>query len=281
MPTRLARLLSAPTAANHGAGGPVARGREARFPGFGRIVEPGEVGVRCRQGQAAANPRPPQIRRQLRIADGKDVADEGAVVITRQRVEPADFVGHRAPSLARDEGNKGDHVLAPLADDSEVDRILGELAWRPVSRGASWQRLSKAYVTVFVIGLSPVILLLGLIVGALSLVPLTLDPVVAENVSQSLRPMLLSASILLSVVAVAILLRWLAWHRAAYALDGDRLLVRNGWWRRRLTILPTAKIQSIDVAENLVSRLAALPSVKTCRPSWRTLGETSRMTISC
>ena len=103
--------------------------------------------------------------------------------------------------------------------------------------------------------MSPVILFLGLIVGALSLVPPTLDPVVAENVSQSLRPMLLSASILLSVVAVAILLRWLAWHRAAYALDGDRLLVRNGWWRRRLTILPTAKIQSIDVAENLVSRL--------------------------
>ncbi|GAA4714390.1 PH domain-containing protein [Sphingomonas lutea] len=157
-------------------------------------------------------------------------------------------------SLARDEGS-GDHVLAPLADDDEVDRVLDELAWRPIARDAAWQRLSKAYVTAFAIGLSPVILLLGLIVGALVLVPPMLDPVVAANVSESLRPMRLSATILLAVVVGATLLRWLAWHRAAYALDGDRLLVRSGWWRRRLTILPTAKIQSIDLTENLVSRL--------------------------
>jgi len=37
-------------------------------------------------------------------------------------------------------------------------------------------------------------------------------------------------------------------------LDDDRLLVRTGWWRRRLRILPLDKIQSIDVADSLMKR---------------------------
>jgi putative membrane protein len=157
-------------------------------------------------------------------------------------------------SLARDEGS-GDHVLAPLADDGEIDRVLKEIAWRPVGQSFEWRRLSKAYVTAFTIAWSPAILILGLAVGALTIVPPRLDPVVEEQVSQALRPMLLSASIVLAVILAAVLLRWLAWRRSAYALDGDRLLFRSGWWRRRLTILPTAKIQSIDLTENLVTRL--------------------------
>ena len=48
--------------------------------------------------------------------------------------------------------------------------------------------------------------------------------------------------------------RWLAWRRTRYALDGDRLLVRRGWWRRRLVILPLTSIQSVDLTENFVSR---------------------------
>jgi putative membrane protein len=48
--------------------------------------------------------------------------------------------------------------------------------------------------------------------------------------------------------------RWLAWRRTRYALDGDRLLVSSGWWRRRLVILPLARIQSSDIAESFVSR---------------------------
>ena len=157
-------------------------------------------------------------------------------------------------SLARDEGS-GDHVLAPLADDAEIGRVFGEIDWRPVENVAGWQRLSSAYVTAFALALSPAILVLGLIAGVLGVVPLTLDPTLTGPVAKAFAPMLLSATILLGVIAVAILVRWLAWRRSAYALDRDRLLVRSGWWRRRLTILPTAKIQSIDLTENLVTRL--------------------------
>ena len=37
--------------------------------------------------------------------------------------------------------------------------------------------------------------------------------------------------------------------------DGDRLLMRSGWWRRRTVILPLDKIQSIDLTESFISRL--------------------------
>jgi putative membrane protein len=58
----------------------------------------------------------------------------------------------------------------------------------------------------------------------------------------------------LIIIAAAIATRWLAWRRFRYALDGDRLLVRSGWWKRRLIILPLASIQSVDVTESIISR---------------------------
>jgi putative membrane protein len=56
--------------------------------------------------------------------------------------------------------------------------------------------------------------------------------------------------ILLALVGV----RALAWRRIAYAVDCDRLLMRSGWWRRRLVLLPKARIQSIDYRESFVTR---------------------------
>jgi putative membrane protein len=61
-------------------------------------------------------------------------------------------------------------------------------------------------------------------------------------------------------VAVALLLvglvlvRMLEWRRYGYAMDGDRLLVRSGWWRRRLKILPLRNIQSLEYRQNFLTR---------------------------
>jgi putative membrane protein len=48
--------------------------------------------------------------------------------------------------------------------------------------------------------------------------------------------------------------RILAWRRYAYAVDEDRLLVRSGWWRRRLKILPLKNVQSVDYQQNFIDR---------------------------
>ena len=37
-------------------------------------------------------------------------------------------------------------------------------------------------------------------------------------------------------------------------MDGDRLLIRSGWWRRRVLVLPIRRIQSLDLTQNFVSR---------------------------
>jgi len=136
-------------------------------------------------------------------------------------------------SLAQEEKGRGNHELAPLAREAEVDAILGEIGWRPVSDAFAWARVSQAYVWSFALALSP--LLLVAVVQSMLLWPLAVA----------------FATGLLVLVAF----RALEWRRIGYVLDGDRLLMRSGWWRRRLVLLPKGRIQSIDYRENFVSRL--------------------------
>jgi len=135
-------------------------------------------------------------------------------------------------SLARDETTKGDHVVAPLANDPEIAAILAELGWRPVARDVHWSRVSPAYAWTFTLALLPLI-----IPAAIQLLIYPLIGVVG-----------------FVAIAGLIAMRWLDWRRTRYALDGDRLLVRRGWWRRRLVILPLASVQSVDLTENFISR---------------------------
>lgn len=135
-------------------------------------------------------------------------------------------------SLASDESGRRAHVVAPLADDVEVDHLLTELRWRAIPARPDWQRVSTAYVSAFALALTP--LLIPLAVQA-ALVP---PAAIAFGAG----------------LAVAVGLRWLAWFRTAYALDDDRVLIRTGWWRRKLLVLPFARIQSAEISENLVSR---------------------------
>lgn len=156
-------------------------------------------------------------------------------------------------SLARDDDGKGDHVLAPLASDGEVDKILSQLGWRGLVTTLPWQRISRAYVTAFAIGWLPI---LAFATGG----GLSALYVMAHGVTMNEASGLSFATELRSFVAIAVvaatplLARWLGWRRMAYALDGDRLLIKSGWWRRILTILPIAKIQSIDLSENFITR---------------------------
>ena len=138
----------------------------------------------------------------------------------------------RLQSLARDEGGKGDHIVAPLAREDEVAAILIELSWRPIAAGIAWQRASPAYLWGFVLAMSP----LALIAAAATL----FFPLFGLGGR--------------GLIAALLAVRGLGWSRTRYALDGDRLLVRSGWWKRRLVILPLASVQSVDLTENFVSR---------------------------
>lgn len=146
----------------------------------------------------------------------------------------------RLQSLAKDEGGKSSHVVAPLARDEEVGRILSELEWPALPDRVPWIRVSRAYVSTLAIGLSPFVLV-----------------AIANFFFQPL-----AGAIILVALAGAVATRWLAWTRTGYAIDGDRLLVRTGWWKRRITILPARKIQSVDLRESFVSRVFGIASLQ-------------------
>jgi putative membrane protein len=190
---------------------------------YGFRLDRTEVGLRRRRGLLTRTDVTLPARRA-----------QAAIVGTGPLREGFGWRDLHVQSLASDEGGGGDHVLAPLARDDEVGAILTSLGWRPLSASIGWRRVSRAYVGSLAVGLSPL-----LAIALLAALDITAAGFAA-----------LAIVALLALVAV----RWGAWRRTLYALDGDRLLVRSGWWRRRTVVLPLARIQSIDLSESFVTR---------------------------
>ena len=211
---------------------------------YGFRLDRTDAGLRRRRGLLTRSDVTLPVRRVQAIIVGT-----GPV---RERFGWSDL---KLQSLARDEGGKGDHQIAPLARDGEIDAVVAELGWRPIRRDLDWQRLPLAYVGALALALSPLVLLAIAQAAAFGYAARVMRGADAIEPLAILLAGLIVALIILAIVPSALTVRWLAWRRAAYALDGDRLLVRTGWWRRRLTVLPMAKIQSIDLSENFISRL--------------------------
>ena len=134
-------------------------------------------------------------------------------------------------SLSQD-GGKGDHVVAPLAQPEEAEQILESLQWPVSPSSGGWRPVSRAFFTSFI--------------GILA--PATVLTIIAT-------PFLGAIGLLwLAGAALAIGVRWFDWKHTRYAHGDDSLFIETGWWRHRRSIIPTAKIQSIDVSESWWSR---------------------------
>ena len=134
-------------------------------------------------------------------------------------------------SLAKEDSGKGDHVVAPLAHDVEIAEILTAISWQAPAT-PQWRRVSRAYILGLLAALAPVYLV--------ALIMLAFLP--------------LQGGLVVAGLLIVIGTRWLAWRRYAFAFDGDRLLVRSGWWQRRLKILPMRNVQSVDYLQSFVDR---------------------------
>ena len=139
----------------------------------------------------------------------------------------------RLQNLAGDEDKRGNHVLAPLATEEEAGGILMALGWRGLPDLVGWQNVSRAFIWSFLLGLAPIFIL-------------------AAVAQVAFAPVL--GFVWLALPVALWVARRLEWERVGYALDSDRLLIRTGWWRRRTTILPLAKIQSVDLRESFITR---------------------------
>jgi len=133
-------------------------------------------------------------------------------------------------SLAQD-GGKGDHVVAPLAREEEAAVILASLGW-PIAPSSAWHPISRAFVTSFI----------GI------LIPASLLTIIAIPFLGPIGMLWLAGA------AVAIAMRWFDWKRTRYVLGDGALFIETGWWRHRRSMIPTRKIQSVDLAESFWSR---------------------------
>jgi putative membrane protein len=142
-------------------------------------------------------------------------------------------------SLAQD-GGKGDHVVAPLAHGEEAAAILGSLGWPDSPKADSWRPVSVAHVTSF----------------AAMMGPAALATIIAAAFVGGWVFLWLAGA------ALAVGMRWLDWRRTRYALGDNALFVETGWWRHRRNIVPTRKIQSIDLAESFWMRMFGICTLR-------------------
>jgi putative membrane protein len=195
---------------------------------YGFRLDRSETGLRRRRGLLTKTDVTLPVRRA-----------QAAIVASGPIRERLGWRELKLQSLARDEGS-GDHVLAPLAREAEIGHILSELGWRPLDRTIGWSAVSRAYVWSFAAFLLPF--------AMIALVGIKLAPWTALAV--------------LALLALPMAARAFEWRRMGYALDGDRLLIRRGWWRRRTLVLPVRRIQSIDLSRSFVSRWLGIASLQ-------------------
>ena len=142
-----------------------------------------------------------------------------------------------------DKKGGGDHVLAPLATDAEIAPIAERIGLVLPGPETPWQKVSRAHVTAFAAVLAPVLLVIA---GANS-AALAIGGVPAPSL---LAPPLVAALLFLFLAG----LRLLEWHHTAHAMDGDRVLIRSGWWSRRTLLIPLRNIQNVTLEENSLGR---------------------------
>ncbi len=131
-------------------------------------------------------------------------------------------------SLAGDASGETDHSAAPCATRAEIDTILSHCAIRPATAELEFHQVSPALWWRRAV-------LAGTLLAATAIASGSL-----------IHPGFYT--VLLLALPVSLLL-FLNWQHHQYVLSGGQLFVRSGWWRRRLTLLPVAKIQTIDVCQ--------------------------------
>lgn len=187
---------------------------------------------------------PRALRRTRGLTTRTDVAVpvrrvQAAILVTgwfRQR-----FGWHelRLQSLASDGGKERDHQVVPFAKLEAIDPVLGEVAIARPDAGQSWQRSHR-------------IVALGPVIGA-----------VCAAIGGSVALLLGNAVGWLGLVAaplIALSALWAArYHR--WTDLGEQVAIRRGWWKPKMTLLPHASVQSVDLKSDFILRPLGLATL--------------------
>lgn len=146
-------------------------------------------------------------------------------------------------SLAQDSRQESNYVAAPFATLAEIWPIAEAAHVNAPGNATEFRHGEGRWWTSRIFVVLPIVLL---VIAVLVLLAGT----------DALRSIWL---ILLPVVLVPFL--WLDWRNYRYALDGEQIYVRRGWWQQELIIAPQVKIQSVEISQGPVSRRLGLAKV--------------------
>ncbi|WP_235303069.1 PH domain-containing protein [Sphingopyxis sp. MWB1] len=156
----------------------------------------------------------------------------------------------RVQSLASDGGKEADHQIIPFARFDAIDPVLGEIGIARPASDTAWQ---KSHVIVALPGLIGALVALG-----------------GGGIALALGHMpgwfAIAAALLIALLALfgARFYRW--------ADLGDRVAIRRGFSKPRLTLLPDASVQSIDLKTDFILRPMGLATLVFGVPGASSLG---------
>lgn len=145
----------------------------------------------------------------------------------------------RLQSLASDGEKERDHQVVPFGKLAEIDPVLAEVAIARPDTGTAWQQSHR-------------IIALGGLVGA---VFSAIGGVTALSFGQPVGWVALAAAPLIAIGALI----GARFHR--WADLGDRVAIRRGLWKPRMTLLPHASVQSADLKSDFILRPLGLATL--------------------
>jgi len=132
-------------------------------------------------------------------------------------------------SLASDGSGESDHSVAPCAQMEEINPILTQTGIACVTDDLEFHHVDSALWWRDAILWTAVFLSIGIANGLL------------------LHPAAFGLVLLIIPVGAV---KFLNWRHHTYAITAAQLFVRRGWWRRKLTILPIRKVQTVDISQS-------------------------------
>ncbi|WP_231728239.1 PH domain-containing protein [Sphingopyxis sp. H050] len=180
---------------------------------------------------------PRALRRTRGLTTRTDVAVpvkrvQAAIVVTGWLRKRFGWHELRLQSLASDGEKEKDHQVVPFGRLGEIDPVLGEVAIRRPDDAQAWQHSHR-------------IVALGPIIGATAA---TIGGGIALYLGNDVGWLGIVAAPLVALIAL-----WAArYHR--WADVGDLVAIRRGWWKPKMTLLPHASVQSVDLKTDFILR---------------------------
>ena len=187
---------------------------------------------------------PRALRRTRGLTTRTDVAVpvkrvQAAIVVTGWFRKRFGWHELRLQSLASDGGKEKEHQVVPFGTLAEIDPVLGEVAIERPDGAQTWQH-------------SHHIVAAGPIIGATAA---TIGGGVALYLGNAVGWLGLVAAPLIALIAL-----WAArYHR--WADVGTLVAIRRGVWKPRMTLLPHASVQSVDLKTDFILRPLGLATL--------------------